>query len=171
MTHRYVLLTWNKAWQEWQMVAHWFVLLTWNKAWHEWKITDGTWKHTTQLFRKLFQKVLYKLYILICTSERPNVAPTACHPHSEHRFLAPSSKLCQILVTPLKGHSLSPCSCPPTWSAPPERFGYQSHSEHRFLAPSSKLCQILVTPLKRHSFYLRAAVHQRGQHPPETFGY
>ena len=28
------------------------------------------------------------------------------------------------LVTPLKGHSLSPRSCPPTWSAPSERFGY-----------------------------------------------
>ena len=29
------------------------------------------------------------------------------------------------LVTPLKGYSLSPCSCPLTWSAPSERFGYQ----------------------------------------------
>ena len=28
------------------------------------------------------------------------------------------------LVTPLKGHHLSPCSCPPTRSAPSERFGY-----------------------------------------------
>ena len=28
------------------------------------------------------------------------------------------------LVTPLKGHSLSPRSCPPTRSAPSERFGY-----------------------------------------------
>ena len=28
------------------------------------------------------------------------------------------------LVTPLKGHSLSPHSCPPTQSAPSERFGY-----------------------------------------------
>ena len=28
------------------------------------------------------------------------------------------------LVTLLKGHSLSPRSCPPTRSAPPERFGY-----------------------------------------------
>ena len=28
------------------------------------------------------------------------------------------------LVTPLKGHSLSPRSCPPTWSAPFEMFGY-----------------------------------------------
>ena len=26
-------------------------------------------------------------------------------------------------VTPLKGHSLSPCSCPPTRSAPSQRFG------------------------------------------------
>ena len=28
------------------------------------------------------------------------------------------------LVTPLKGHSLSPCCCPATRSAPSERFGY-----------------------------------------------
>ena len=28
------------------------------------------------------------------------------------------------LVTPLKGHSLSPRNCPPTWSVPSERFGY-----------------------------------------------
>ena len=28
------------------------------------------------------------------------------------------------LVTPLKGHTLSPRSCPPTRSAPSERFGY-----------------------------------------------
>ena len=28
------------------------------------------------------------------------------------------------LVTPLNGHSLSPCSCPPTCSEPSERFGY-----------------------------------------------
>ena len=32
------------------------------------------------------------------------------------------------LLTPLKGHSLSPCSCPPMWSAPSERFGYPSGS-------------------------------------------
>ena len=30
------------------------------------------------------------------------------------------------LVTPLKGHSLSPRSCPPTRSVPSERFGYRS---------------------------------------------
>ena len=28
------------------------------------------------------------------------------------------------LVMPLKGHSLSPHSCPPTWTAPFEKFGY-----------------------------------------------
>ena len=28
------------------------------------------------------------------------------------------------LVTPLKGHSLSPCSCPATRSASSEKFGY-----------------------------------------------
>ena len=28
------------------------------------------------------------------------------------------------LFTPLKGHSLSPRSCPATWSAPSEKFGY-----------------------------------------------
>ena len=56
-------------------------------------------------------------------------------PNCEHRFPASSSKLqaslsgtflqtLPDLVTPLKGHSLSPCSCPPTRSAPSERFGY-----------------------------------------------
>ena len=65
---------------------------------------------------------------------------------SEHRFPAPSSKegcrkpvlgvcfQCTLRVplsgtflqtTPLKGHSLSPRSCPPTRSAPSERFGYR----------------------------------------------
>ena len=45
--------------------------------------------------------------------------------HSEHRFPAPSSPLCQKwLRLWLKGHSLSP-----------------PHSEHRFPAPSSKLCR------------------------------
>ena len=60
-----------------------------------------------------------------------------------HGFLVPSSKLCQNwlyhwkdtlyphaavslpeLVTPLKGHSLSPCNCPLMLSVPSERFGY-----------------------------------------------
>ena len=31
------------------------------------------------------------------------------------------------LVTPLKGHSLSPRSCPPTRSAPSERYGYSDN--------------------------------------------
>ena len=44
--------------------------------------------------------------------------------HPEHRFPAPSSKLCQNLVTPLKGRFLSPRSCPPTLSAPTDRSGY-----------------------------------------------
>ena len=45
--------------------------------------------------------------------------------HSEHRFPARSFKLCQIwLRHPLKGHSLSPRSCPATRSAPSERYGY-----------------------------------------------
>ena len=52
-------------------------------------------------------------------------------PHSEHRFPAPSPSLSGTflqtlphLVTPLKGYSLSPRSCPATRSAPSERFGY-----------------------------------------------
>ena len=66
--------------------------------------------------------------------------------HSEHRFLAPSSTLraplsgtflwtLPDLVTPLKRHSLSPRSCPPTRSAPSERFGYQ-YDCGRSLAPT-----------------------------------
>ena len=91
--------------------------------------------------------------------------------HSEHRFTAPSSKLCQNwlrhlrgtctlqapfygaflqtvpeLVTPLKGHLHTPSTAlrhlPPNCA----RIGYATegalaHSEHRFMAPSSKLCQ------------------------------
>ena len=37
---------------------------------------------------------------------------SACRRHSEHRFPAPSSKTLAELVAPLKGHSLSPRSCP-----------------------------------------------------------
>ena len=59
--------------------------------------------------------------------------------HSEHRFPAPSSTVTHTLraslsgtflqtlpdlVTPLKGHSLSPRSCPPTRSAASQRFRY-----------------------------------------------
>ena len=44
--------------------------------------------------------------------------------HSEHRFPGTLLQTLPDLVTPLKGHSLSPRSCPPTGSAPPERFGY-----------------------------------------------
>ena len=55
----------------------------------------------------------------------PFIANTTQHPHSEHRFPAPSSKLCQIWLRHWRGtSSLSPRSCPPTRSAPTERFGY-----------------------------------------------
>ena len=45
--------------------------------------------------------------------------------HSEHHFPASSPKLCQNwLRRPLKGNSLSSRICPPTPSAPSDRFGY-----------------------------------------------
>ena len=44
--------------------------------------------------------------------------------HSEHRFPDPFLQTLPELVTPLKGHSLSPRSCSPTLSAPSGRFGY-----------------------------------------------
>ena len=44
-------------------------------------------------------------------------------PHSEHHFPASSFKLCQIWLCHWRG-TLSLCSCPPTRSAPSERFGY-----------------------------------------------
>ena len=50
-----------------------------------------------------------------------------CHPHSKHRFPAPSSKL-PDLVTPLKGYSSSPRSCPATRSAPSERLLAPKHA-------------------------------------------
>ena len=46
------------------------------------------------------------------------------------------------LVTPLKGHSLSLRSCPPTRSAPSERFGYWSNSKHRFTTSFLQPCRI-----------------------------
>ena len=77
---------------------------------------------------------LCTLHVLACL----HTASTAFRhlpPNSEHRFPAPSSKLraplsgtflqtLPDLVTPLKGHSLSPRSCPATRSAPSERFRY-----------------------------------------------
>ena len=81
--------------------------------------------------------------------------------HSEPRFPAPSSKL-HYLVTPLQGHSLFLRSCPPTLSAPSERFWYWLHSEYRFPASSSKL-PYLVTPPKGQSLFPSA--------PSERFGY
>ena len=44
--------------------------------------------------------------------------------HSEHGFLVPSRELCQNWLRHMKGHSLSPRSCPATWSATSERLGY-----------------------------------------------
>ena len=62
------------------------------------------------------------LAILHCSRWQISQSLVQPHSHSGHRFPTPSSKLCQI--KPLKGHSLSPSSCPPTRSAPSERFGY-----------------------------------------------
>ena len=45
------------------------------------------------------------------------------HPHSEHHFQTPSSRLPE-LVTPLKTHYFSPHSCLLTLSVPSERFRY-----------------------------------------------
>ena len=45
----------------------------------------------------------------------------------------------------------------------------RSHSKHCFPAPSSKLCQIWLHHW-RGTLYLRAAVHQRGQHPLKGLG-
>ena len=67
---------------------------------------------------------------LSCHQSRVNVSMCQCDTHRASplsgTFLQTSSKLCQTgLITPLKGHSLSPRrSCPPTRSAPSEKFGY-----------------------------------------------
>ena len=70
-----------------------------------------------------------------------HVGITRSEPYSEHRLPAPSSNIgfrhlpptsasrtflqtLPELVTSLKGHSLSPRSCPPSLSAPSERFGW-----------------------------------------------
>ena len=52
--------------------------------------------------------------VLVIQAHTPSIA---------FRYLN-SSKLCQIWLRHWKGHSLSPRSCPPTRSAPSERFGY-----------------------------------------------
>ena len=65
----------------------------------------------------------------------PGIAFRHLPPNSKHRFPATSYKLraslsgnflqtLPDLVTPLKGYSLSPSSCPATRSAPTERFLY-----------------------------------------------
>ena len=60
-------------------------------------------------------------HITILTSACVNVIPqSALRPSYSGTFL----QTLPDLVTPLSGHSLSPRSCPPTRSAPSERFGY-----------------------------------------------
>ena len=58
------------------------------------------------------------------SKERDHTPSIAFRQLSEYRFPAPFLKTLPDLVTPLKGHSLSPRSCPPTRSALSERFGY-----------------------------------------------
>ena len=122
-------------------------------------------------------------------SARPGHATEGAH--SEHRFPAPSSKLCQTwsrhwrgtlraslsgtflqtlpeLVTPLKGHtpSIAFRHLPPNSA----RTGYATegaHSEHRFPAPSSKLCQNWLRHWRGTDLYLQSAVHRRCQRPPK----
>ena len=64
-----------------------------------------------------------------CPTQMPmrTCTHTDTHTHT-HTLPAPLSgtflQTLPDLVTPLKGHSLSPRSCPATRSAPSERFGY-----------------------------------------------
>ena len=77
------------------------------------------------------------------------------HTPAKHRFPAP--KFLQTLpdlVTSLKGHSLSPRSCPPTRSVPSERFGWYECGI--YLAPmhprKHETHPLPDTPLSPHRF-------------------
>ena len=75
--------------------------------------------HTTQTKPST---VLCVMYHTCCTTQH-----LTYHTHPTTLRASLSGTFLQILpdlVTPLKGHSLSPRSCPPTRSAHSERFGY-----------------------------------------------
>ena len=59
--------------------------------------------------------------------------------HSEHRFVAPFLQTRPNLVAPLKLHSLPPRICPPTLSAPSERFPMCFSVNRPFSLRSSKI--------------------------------
>ena len=73
------------------------------------------------------------------------------------------------LIAPLKGHSLSPRSCPAMRSAPSERFGYWSHSEHRFPASSSKLQALVYDILPSTTAVFSYAIGSRKLSANEQF--
>ena len=60
------------------------------------------------------------------------------NPHSQHHLPALSPKLPQP-VTPLKGHSSSPRSCPPTLPPPSERLGTDKTGSNIASPPSESL--------------------------------
>ena len=82
--------------------------------------------HSTSTTTERLARVSLKWWWLTRPS-RGNNKPTLRAPLS-----GTAPKTLPDLVTPLKGHSLSPRSCPPTRSASSERFGYRSNSKHWF---------------------------------------
>ena len=85
--------------------------------------TFSCWPHREERFQSI-------LRFLLRSSARPPPSPhSRCQPQLLYITLRASFsdtflQTLPNLVTPVKGHSLSPRSCPATRSAPSERFGY-----------------------------------------------
>ena len=73
-------------------------------------------------------------------------APSIAFRHSR-----PQSAARTAYVTQAR-HSLSSRSCPPTLSAPSERFGYYPHSKHRFPTLSAPSERFGYYPHSKHRF-------------------
>ena len=115
------------------------------------KVNEGSWddrlvglngnNNDGNFWRRVWDKLGQNDHVrVITTAHGMLLQPTFVKFHATLRASLSGTFLQTLpdLVTLLKGYSFSPRSCPPTRSAPSERFGYWSHSEHRFPAPSSK---------------------------------
>jgi len=79
-------------------------------------MTPEKWAITFIANNLLYRPVQYILPLLLNCVFHAHTPITA--------FRHPPPKTLPDLVTPLKGHSLSPCRCPATRTAPSERFRY-----------------------------------------------
>ena len=79
--------------------------------------------HTMILIVHIFMNV-NKLCLNEQSEEAPHAAISTARPTLRASLSGTLLQTLPDLVTPLKGYSLSPRSCPATRSAPSERFGY-----------------------------------------------